>query len=434
MLITFAVENWRSFKEKSTLSMVASKETQHKEHLSRIEKQSLRLLPVSAIYGANASGKTKFIEALEFLRYFILRGVGVEQAIPVQPYKLDDESKNGNSKFWLSVLISENIYTYYVALNSEKVVEESLEFENSASVYKLYERIDGSEVSLNDKKLKKEERDFLKFVSKGTRKNSLFLTNIFNQNVDETVPIFEPLFKWLTQSLTVITPTSHYVQIQRFVNKDDEYYEELNRLLDILDTGIDHLEGREIDIDNLSLSEAKTKFIENRTLGKKLTYRDGDLVFYNIDGVLKAKKILPVHNGAEGNVSFKLDDESLGTRRLLDLIPMFIELRKSHDFPRVYVIDELDSSLHTKLLYWLLSYYLQSCHADLRNQLIFTTHDVNILTQDLFRRDELWLTDRKDTGESSLYSIGEFEDIRQDKDIRKLYLNGLIGGIPNIYG
>ena len=127
---------------------------------------------------------------------------------------------------------------------------------------------------------------------------------------------------------------------------------------------------------------------------------------------------------------FSLVEDCEGTRRLLDLIPAFVELRMKQNF--VYVIDELDRSLHTQLLEWLIQYYLNSCGEGSRSQLIFTTHDVNLLTQNIFRRDELWGVQKNFAGESDLYSFREFKDIRQDKDIRKIYLNGLIGAVPDI--
>ena len=116
---------------------------------------------------------------------------------------------------------------------------------------------------------------------------------------------------------------------------------------------------------------------------------------------------------------------------LTELPLLFEKLKDGRE--TVFVIDELDRSLHTQLLEWLLKYFLDACHADSRNQLIFATHDVNILTQDLFRRDELWGINKNSDGASILYSFREFKKIRSDKDIRKVYLNGLMGAVPAIF-
>ena len=98
----------------------------------------------------------------------------------------------------------------------------------------------------------------------------------------------------------------------------------------------------------------------------------------------------------------------------------------------MYIIDELDRSLHTKLSKTLLKYYLNSCNENSRSQLIFTTHDVMLMDQNTFRRDELWVTDRSSEGVSSLYSFSDYKDIRSDKDLRKYYLQGNLKGIPRI--
>ena len=137
---------------------------------------------------------------------------------------------------------------------------------------------------------------------------------------------------------------------------------------------------------------------------------------------------IPNRNGED--IVFLLNEESDGTRRILDLIPAFASLKKGRDV--VFVIDELDRSFHTQLLEWLLKYFLDTCNTTTRGQLIFTTHDVNILTQDIFRRDELWGVDKNSDGSSTLYSFRDFKNIRRDKDIRKTYLNGLLGAVPVI--
>jgi uncharacterized protein len=97
------------------------------------------------------------------------------------------------------------------------------------------------------------------------------------------------------------------------------------------------------------------------------------------------------------------------------------------------VIDELDRCLHTLLTRSLLERYLESCSSETKSQLLFTTHDVSLIDQDLLRRDELWIAERDDTGGSTLISFGEYKEIRADKDIRKSYLQGRLGGIPRVF-
>jgi AAA15 family ATPase/GTPase len=151
------------------------------------------------------------------------------------------------------------------------------------------------------------------------------------------------------------------------------------------------------------------------------------------DGELIARKLVTFHSNSVGeSVKFGMEYESDGSRRVIDLLPVFLDLC-AENARKVYVIDELDRSLHTLLTRHLLEGYLSSCSSESRAQLLFTTHDVMLMDQDLIRRDEMWITERTDSGGSSLKSFSEFKDVRYDKDIRKSYLQGRLGGIPRVF-
>jgi AAA15 family ATPase/GTPase len=123
--------------------------------------------------------------------------------------------------------------------------------------------------------------------------------------------------------------------------------------------------------------------------------------------------------------------ESDGSQRLIDLLPAFLDVSDASS-KKVYVIDEVDRSLHTLLTRHLLKAYLANCSTNTRSQLLFTTHDVLLMDQQLLRRDEMWVAERNVTGISNLFSFSEYKDVRYDKDIRKSYLQGRLGGIPRI--
>jgi AAA15 family ATPase/GTPase len=127
-----------------------------------------------------------------------------------------------------------------------------------------------------------------------------------------------------------------------------------------------------------------------------------------------------------------MEYESDGSRRVIDLLPVFLDLCADKS-RKVYVIDELDRSLHTLLTRHMLEGYLSSCSPQSRAQLLFTTHDVLLMDQELLRRDEMWVAERTESGMSSLTSFSEYKDVRYDKDIRKSYLQGRLGGIPRVF-
>ena len=125
--------------------------------------------------------------------------------------------------------------------------------------------------------------------------------------------------------------------------------------------------------------------------------------------------------------------ESDGTQRIIDLLPAFLDLSEQTS-QKVYVIDEVDRSLHSLLIRNLIEAYLECCSAETRTQLLLTTHNVMLMDQQLLRRDEMWVTERDASGATDLFSFSEYEDIRYDKDIRKSYLQGRMGGVPRILG
>ena len=137
----------------------------------------------------------------------------------------------------------------------------------------------------------------------------------------------------------------------------------------------------------------------------------------------------PKSDGTEAK--FETHQESDGSQRVIDLLPAFLDL-STQTSPRVYVIDEIDRSLHPLLIRQLLEAYLGNCSTETRKQLLLTTHNVMLMDQQLLRRDEMWVAERDNSGASSLFSFSEYKDVRYDKDLRKSYLQGRLGGIPRI--
>jgi len=150
------------------------------------------------------------------------------------------------------------------------------------------------------------------------------------------------------------------------------------------------------------------------------------------DGTLVAKKLVTYHAKSDGTEEkFEMRQESDGSKRLIDILPAFLDMSTGKT-NKVYIVDELDRSLHTLLTRNLLELYLSTCSANSRAQLLFTTHDVLLMDQQLFRRDEMWVTERAADGVTNLQSFSEYKDVRADKNIRKSYLQGRLGGIPRI--
>jgi len=429
MLVKFSVENWMSFRDKADFTMVASKEQQHGERLTRLNKYRLRLLPTAVLYGGNASGKTNFFKAINFAKHFVVRGSSPEAVIPTDPFGLNPTDQKKPVRFSFEILINDTIYEFTFTLTSNKVVEERLVRVMSSSEKVLYHRIDGD----TDPHLHTSTAsERLKFAFEGTRENQLYLTNSVSQKLDA----FKPIYDWFALTLVLVAPDTRFDSFEQFILEGSPLYETMNMILPKLDTGICHLGGEGISFDAIRIPEAlKQKIKEDVREGKAIkivTDNDERIIVSREAGDLSVKKLYTYHRDSEGDrTRFEMKQESDGSKRIIDLLPAFLDLAQT-EIPKVYVIDEIDRSLHSLLTQQLIEVYLSSCKADSHKQLLFTTHDLMLMNQKFFRRDEMWITERRQDGSSQLISLSDYADIRNDKDILKSYLQGRMGGIPHI--
>lgn len=422
MIINFSIENWMSFKEPASFSTVATRERQHVERLPEIPKYKMKILPVAVIYGGNASGKTNFFKALNFAKNFIVNGTRPGSLIPVEPFLLG-ENPEQPTKFKFELLINEVVYEFSFSVTRQKVIEEKLVRITSASEKFLYHRGPNAPNGF-DLHPSLKDQDFLKFAYKGTRENQLYLTNAVSQKVD----YFKPVYDWFDDNLILVAPDARFGPFEYFIDENSPLYEAMNTLLYKLDTGIVRLGAEDIPV---KLLLEPPEEIEEGTTVRAISMEDNEHILVSRkNGLLKAKKLVTYHQKNDGSeVRFDFHQEADGSQRLTDLIPAFLALAQE-DSDKIFVIDEIDRSLHTLLTRRLLELYLSTCSKESRKQLLFTTHDVLLMDQNLFRRDEMWITERDVHGASSILSFSEYRDVRSDKDIRKSYLQGRLGGIP----
>lgn len=438
MLIRFKVENYRSFGKEVEFSCLATLERSHRQRVLNGPQPGLRLLPVAAIYGANASGKSNLYRAVELARKLVVSGVKLEAPIAVQPFRLDPARRSAPSCFYFEVLVQNRVLGYRFAVDRERVVTESLTEFRPGSERLLFARdaSGGSEAEwdlryFNGLGLTGEDLRFIQFVAKGTPKNQLFLREAHGRNLK----YFEPLWKWFRHSLLLVDPQSTASGLE-FQLQEDGLKEFSTQVLRGADVGIERL-GTELgSLDSLDLPEELRQRLESdckEGQGVLLRSRDGHrLNLRREDGELKVAKLVSYHR-AEGvgeEMAFDIGEESDGTQRVVDLLPTFHDLANA-DRDVVVFVDEIDRSLHSKLTRGLIEGYLGCRPANARSQLLFTTHDATLLDQELFRRDEVWMLDKNDRGESELTSLGDFR-LRGDKRLMKDYLMGRFGGVPRV--
>ena len=429
MLIGFEIENWMSYKSKTEFSMIASRERQHGERVPKITKFQSRILPIASIYGGNASGKTNFFKAIDFVKDFVVEGTKPESMILSEPFRLDNKSTNKPSSFKTVMLIDEIIYEFSFTVTHHAVISEKLVQITSTSEKILYDRKEGNPNF--HKSLKKD--GLLKFAFMGTRPNQLFLTNSVSQSVDT----FRNVYDWFKKTLILIAPDTRFGQYERFLDDKNPLFDTMNRMLSQLDTGIKNLKYLDIPFENIPIpDELKTKLkedvSENVVVKIHSPLTNERYIIRRKKGELTSQKLVTYHKKSNGpDEKFELQQESDGSLRVIDLLPAFLRLTES-DSNSVIIIDELNRSLHTQLTKQLIKCYLANCNENYRSQLLFTTHDLLLMDQELLRRDEMWAAERDDDGASSLRAFIEYKELRYDKDILKSYLQGRLGGIPKI--
>ena len=418
--------------------MVASRERQHKEQLTNLPDLDLKVLPIAVLYGGNGSGKSNFYLALEFAGTLILKPqIDEDNTIDIEPFRLDDKSEDSPSIFAFELLIDNEIFKYSFAVTRTRVWEESLEVikgNKSITVYSRKAVKDKDEWTLDyfeKLELPKDEAEFIKFKARDTLPKQLFLNAVRGRKI----PITDLLNGWFKNNLELIDPQTTFKTMDFTRKGRDKLKGYCVEALNKAHTGIDKIDGEEVPFESADIPKAVKVMIKEKIDEKSVFELVGSEKRYSVfleNGQLKCLQLVTFHRASNGRqVRFDISDESAGTRRLIDLLPAFHELLAGNS-EKVFVIDELDRSLHTLLTRSLLESFLTSRHKESRGQLIFTTHDGLLLDQNLFRRDEIWFIDKDENGASSLTALSDFKDVRHDKDIRKSYLLGRFGGIPII--
>lgn len=440
MLLNFTVGNWMSYRDEVSLNMVASLERQHADTLAKAPGfRSKKILPVAAVYGGNASGKTSLFKGMAALKHMVAGDISVDNLLPIEPFMLEKGSTLEPTVFDITFLAGKTVYRYVVEATLDGVNYESLERvleKGSIDIFERDELTEDRKYDFNEDFLG--SSDFLEFVGKSTRRNQTFLGSAVAQNVEG----LREAYDWFDVALQLVGAESHAWTFANAAEGREGFIEYAEDALACLDTGICGLTGERIDLDALPKDAKLRKSIANLNDGELLTLvmekAPGDYGFEMItvhvdDGRPVVERMRTLHRGADGDKhSFGLGMESSGTQRLMGLLPMLFDLQGSDGVAgsKVYVVDELDRCLHTMLTTRLVEDFLATCGPDTRKQLLFTTHDLLLMDQSLMRRDEMYIAQRGMDGKSELIGLAEFDGIRYDKDLIRSYLDGRFGGIP----
>lgn len=438
MLLNFRVSNFLSFNQEVEFSMLAGQVKQSENHVTTIGKDGVGVLKGAVVYGANASGKSNLIKAIDFARQVV---VGSFKNIHARNsyFRLEKGAEEKLSEFELEIKIGEKVYAYgfVLQLNIQKVKEEWL-FEikksNDKAIFERKVLADGSS-DMTSKPPHLRGNAATRFgVYTSDISSEQLLLNELHDKAGEGFAIFREVFDWFENQLVTFYPHSGFAGAEVLLKEGaprDQFCEYLN----YFKTGIDGIDGKETN-----LEEALPGFTENLRAkvvalidkGSRPVFGIGKKRFVlnrNSSGEIIANSTLTQHrvkNSSE-KVSFDFEEESDGSRRIFDLIPLLLMLNQG---PQTIFIDEIDRSLHPELTRRLLEAFFQK-NRQPDSQLVLTTHESSLLDLSLLRRDEIWFAEKNADGESRLYSLEEFKP-RFDTEIRKAYLQGRYGAIPFI--
>lgn len=412
MLIEFSVGNYRSFRDQVTLSMIAANLNQDEPTLVDIQNiipvdGDLNLLKTCAIYGANASGKSNIIKAFEFMRGLILNSARESSAADptgVQPFRLSVASKSQPSYFQAIFMLSGTQYCYGFEVNQLHVTREWLRMALPDSDRTLFER-EGQSITVSA------HFDEGKDLASRVRPNALFLSVITQFNG----PVSTAIWQWFFQTLIISGLDSVFSQsVTETMMAVDFKTDELNRIIRGLDVGIESIEV-ERDEKSAEMSSLLTSFYTGiRRPERKITTLHQ---VYNTSGE-------PI-----GFEEFVLsEDESEGTKKIFGLAGYIAFIL---EFGTCLFIDEFDARLHPNLTRSIVELFHNPETNPKKAQLIFATHDSNLLRPYLFRRDQIWFTEKNREGASQLYSLAEF-DIPENAFSENDYLWGRYGAIPHL--
>ena len=419
MLIQFSVENFRSIKEKAVLSMLASVDAQHPENITTIGKD--RCLKTTAIYGANAAGKSNLFLALTTAILAVRQSNDRQLGTPIfniVPFLFDPETAKTPTSFEFIFVAEGKKYVYGFSATEKQVEAEYLYVYNTSKATTVFERDihQESEYRFTSPTLRKQ----LLPITERNTPNKLFLATATLWNCAETRA---PLL-WFQNSInTYSTDFSALLNFsgEMFAKDEDNSLRFFtNDLLREADISIDDyaFESRETEKDEL-LRQMPSGV---RELFSALPVEGGKT--YNISTIHRIRK-----DGGEEVYVLPLHQESKGTRDVFLLSPI---LKRAFETGETVCIDEFDTSLHPLLVRYLVSLFHNPEINKANAQLVISTHDLSLLTLKAMRRDQIYFIQKSnDTGASELYSLDEFSP-RTNEDVRKAYMLGRYGSVPNV--
>lgn len=436
MLVRFTLSNLFSFKEETEFNFLPGNLKRLPHH--KYNRAGIEILKMSAIYGANGSGKSNLIHSIALLKRMIIQG-GVPKSFASLKFRLSESCKDRPVEIAIEFIVQDLIFYYSITMDDAIVLEEQLSTNYGGGRDEMiFHRKHGKTISIkfSDTFESSEQNLTLKrIIEEDLIRPDRLLFNLLNTLSNPSFGKIKQAYSWIENNLTIILPNTKASGLVLEIESKSGFKEFADEMISSYNTGISRLkvDTRSIEEyfgkdDQQQIDEIRAELKNNpdQKVGVlKNVKTDEEVVFVNENDTIVAKRLLFEHKNEEDNdVIFSFHEESDGTKRLLEYLPALNSVIKDN---QTIIIDEIERSIHPLIVKEIVA-KLSEDESTL-GQLIFTTHESNLLDQEIFRTDEIWFTEKNMLGATTLYPLSDFK-VHSTIDIRKGYLNGRYGAIP----
>lgn len=412
MLIEFRVKNFNSFRDEQVFSFVANSDTSLQQNF--LDVRGFKLLKSAALYGPNASGKSNLIKAFEFFIGLIKASFSPEpgKKIKVTPFLLDENSPDSPSTFEATFLVNEVRYQYGFTLTKERILEEWLYAFPRVRSQEWFSR----KYDVSKGKYEWKQGTYLKgeieSLFQKTIETALFLSVAAQWNNEQLLNIFN----WFSDQCKIIFCNERILPITARLLEFSEVQDNRGKKA-LKQTILDIIKNADLGIENVTVGRKEVNDV------KFLNDTPNEIRQMILDDI-SLKVNFEHRNCFTGKLhKFPIQLESAGTKRLFELAGPLLEAVAND---RILFVDEIETSLHPLLTNSLLHLFNQNSKG---GQIVFTSHDTTLLTSDIFRRDQIWFTEKEETGASRLYPLTDYRP-RKGEALQKGYLAGRYGAVP----
>ncbi len=404
MIIEFSVANFLSFKDKVTFSMLANNSDGLNDNY--IEVNNRKVLKTSAIYGANASGKTNLFKILTIVISMLRNSnyINVNSKLPIVPFNFDKDMAKKTSEFEIRFIARGVRYVYGFIADTTNVYEEYLYYYPNGRETKIFDRTNVNEFSFPQG----DERRLKDIATKNTP-NKFFIATATNWNYEKT----EIPYRFLTEDIGTFNNLAAL--------RDMSLREYLKDSKELKDFALEFLKKADFNIKDYKVLETDVP--------EDVLAAIPDFIKIGMNIPQKPKTFNAVFKHTGNDLELSYEEESMGTQIVFCFIPFIMDALNNK---KVVIVDELDKSLHPYLVEMIVGMFNDPDINKSGAQLIFNTHDTNLLKLNILRRDQIWFTEKDDSnGISDLYPLSDFS-VRKTENVEKGYMLGRYGAVPFI--